>query len=251
MKTLKLLPRTAVWYFYFAVSLLFMVPRVFLLKRKKKKLPPLEFTALANKYVQKWAKSQMKLMGAKPDIRGLENIPKDRAVVFISNHQSYVDIGSMLAFVDKPKGFVSKREVIKAPVISSYMKYINCVFMDRSDIKLAAKAINEGIQNIKNGNSMVIYPEGTRSKANTMLSWKAGSFKLATKSNAPIIPVTMYDSFMLLEENHYRIKPNKIIMIFGEPIETAGLSKEDQAELPDKIKQVIEGNLNSLSVPNR
>jgi len=251
MKNLKMIPRTVVWYIHAVLSLVFIIlPQMIRLSFLRKKLPELEFFALAHKIAGKWAKAQLKWSGAKISITGIENIP-DCPVVFIANHQSYIDIGIFLALIEKPKGFVAKVELKKAPIVNTFMDYIGCLFMDRNNLKQSLKTIIDGANRVKNGHSLVIFPEGTRSKSNNMLEWKAGALKLATKAKAPIVPVTLYNSFEILEADGYKIKPCNVEVIIGEPVYTENLPQDELTELPNTIKGIIQENLQNINYKNR
>lgn len=104
-------------------------------------------------------------------------------------------------------------------------------------------AIVEGIKIIKEGHSLVIFPEGTRSKGGPLGEFKAGSFKLATKSKAPIIPVTMDGTYKLMEAQGGKVKPATVNVYIHPPVETANLTKEEQIELPERVKNIIASKL--------
>lgn len=231
--------RTIAWYTHFVISLIMQTPRLHKANSLEKQGKLKEKEIYSNEVTSKWAMSQVKLSGARVKVEGLENIPKDRAVLFVSNHQSNFDIALLMSFIDKPKGYISKIEMAKLPLLRSWMKNINCVFMDRSSLKKSAEAIIEGVKVLKEGHSLVIFPEGTRSKGNTMGEFKGGSFKLATKAKVPIIPVTINGSYKLMEANNNKIKPADVTVYVHPPVETANLSKEELLELPDKVKDII------------
>jgi 1-acyl-sn-glycerol-3-phosphate acyltransferase len=126
------------------------------------------------------------------------------------------------------------------------MKHIRCVFMDRKDMKQTAKTILEGIEILKGGYSMVVFPEGTRTRTGEPLPFKPGSLKLATKSNAAIVPVTLDGSFHLMEGNHYRIKATDIYVTFHPPVVTEGLDAEALKMLPDMVEVTVMGELRSV-----
>ncbi len=237
--------RTIAWYTHFVISLIMQTPRLHKASSLEKQGKLKEKEIYSNEVTSKWAMSQVKLSGARVKVEGLENIPKDRAVLFVSNHQSNFDIALLMSFIDKPKGYISKIEMAKLPLLRSWMKNINCVFMDRSSLKKSAEAIIEGVKILKEGHSLVIFPEGTRSKGNTMGEFKGGSFKLATKAKVPIIPVTINGSYKLMEANNNKIKPADVTMYVHPPVETANLSKEELLELPDKVKDIIGTKLSS------
>lgn len=190
-----------------------------------------------------WAKYVMWLSGAKVKVFGEENIPKDEAVLFVGNHQSNFDIPLIMSNIKVPKGFIAKKELEKWPGISMWMKYIRCVFMDRSNIRKSAEAIVQGIQTLKSGYSMVIFPEGTRSKGKPVAEFKAGSFKLALKSKVKIIPFTINGSYKLLEANGGKIKACPVEIYIHTPIDTNKLSKEEISELHTTVRNIVVSDL--------
>jgi len=244
-ESIRLLPRNVVWYTHAFFSILFIIPKMLWFKRLRKRLPEPEFLARAHVVANRWMETHIKWSGVKVDLSGLENI-SDEPVVFVANHQSYFDVAVFLARIPKPKGFIAKIEMKKAPVISAFMDYIGCVYMDRADLKKSARAINAGVEKVRRGHSMIIFPEGTRSKSNEMGEWKAGSLKLATKAGVPIIPVTLFDSFKSLEANGYRFKPVTVTVIIGEPVRTDCLSADELTALPDRLKAIIQKNIDML-----
>ena len=107
-------------------------------------------------------------------------------LVFVANHQSDFDIPLIAAYAGKPLGFVAKKEMKKVPIVRDWMEMIKCSFIDRDSARKSMEAILKAIETVKSGHSMVIYPEGTRNKGYLELEFKAGSFKLATKSHASL-----------------------------------------------------------------
>lgn len=235
--------RTITWFLYFGLSTFFTFPYLIYAKYLDSSGRYNERDKLADRVARRWADHLVRLCGARVKVSGEDNIPKDRAVVFIGNHQGNFDIPLLLAYVGIPKGFISKIEIERMPFISTWMRYLHCVFMDRSDIRKSVTAINEGIEKLKNGHSLVIFPEGTRSRGNAVGEFKQGSFKLATKAEVPIVPITMKNTYKLYEGNKGKFKPADVEIIISPPVETRGLSPEDTKKLPDKIKEIILSNL--------
>ena len=189
------------------------------------------------------SKDLLKVAGASVKVTGAENVPLDRTVLFVSNHQGSFDIPIMLGCIDKPKAFIAKVELLKMPIISTWMKQLNCVFLDRNDPRQSLRTMNEATEYLKKGYSMVIFPEGTRSKGRTMGEFKAGSLRIGMKAGVPIIPVTIKGSFKLMEQNGSIIKPAEVEVIISEPIETSELTKEQSSGLHEKVRSIIEANL--------
>ena len=235
--------RTIVWYAHFGVSLVGTIPMLYKVKAVEKQGKEDERIEYVHKITSKWANAQLKMSGVQVTISGEENIPKDIPVVFMSNHQSNFDIPLLMVHIDKFKGFVAKTELQKMPIVRDWMAYINCVFMDRNDLRQSVKTIIEGIKIIKEGHSLVIFPEGTRSKGNQMGEFKAGSFKLATKPKVPIVPITINGSYKLMEQNGNRIKPAKVEIYIHPIVETDHLTKEEIDALPNKVKTIIASKL--------
>lgn len=190
-----------------------------------------------------WTQGYVDRSGAKIHVEGLENVPKDEPVLFVSNHQGNFDILLLLTCIDKPKGFIAKKELENIPTISEWMKFIGCVFMDRSNLRKSAEAIIQGVKLLKQGQSLVIFPEGTRSKGGPMKEFKAGSFKLATKSKVPIVPITINGSYKVMEDKKFFIQKADVYVYIHPPIDTKSLSKEEEANLPKAVENIIKSKL--------
>lgn len=235
--------RTIIWFGHFALSLATNIFPMWKVNSLEKQGKLEEKDAYVHRVSTKWAMSQLKYAGAKVTVHGKENIPKDVPVVFIANHQGNFDIPLLMSYIEKPKGFIAKIETLKIPLVRTWMKNLHCVFMDRSNLRKSASAIIEGVKIIKEGHSLVIFPEGTRSKGGPLGDFKAGSFKLATKSKAPIVPITINGTYKLMEANGNKIKPADVEIYIHPAIETANLSKEEQEALPEAVKEIIASRL--------
>jgi len=243
--------RSAAWYTHFATSLIGTAPKLARAKKLAKQGKEEERKQYVYEVTSKWAKSQLKISGSNVTVYGEENLPEDNIpVVFMSNHQSNFDIALFMVHIDYFKGFVAKEELSKVPILKGWMEQLGCVFMDRDDLRKSVKTIIEGIKFIKGGHSLVIFPEGTRSKGGPVGEFKAGSFKLATKPKVPIIPVTINGSYKAMESNGNRIKPADIELYIHPMIETANLSKEEMNQLPDKVKTIITSKLDQKETGN-
>lgn len=231
--------RTIYWFVSFFVTLFGTLPKLSHAKKLGKAGKTEEMEAYVHKASTKWMRGNIKRSGAKIIVKGEENLPQEGAVVFISNHQGNFDIPILMGYINKHKGFISKIEVKKIPIIAKWMELLHCVFIDRSTLKGSAGAIIKGIEVVKSGHSLVIFPEGTRSKGNQLGEFKAPSFKLATKAGAPIIPITINGSYKIMEANNNHIKPAEVILTIHPAIPTKGLDKESLAKLPELVKETI------------
>ena len=201
---------------------------------------------IGNFFVYWGFRLELFLSQAKIEIKGVENIP-DEPVLFVSNHRSYFDILVLHTTSTKRPGFVAKNEMEKAPLLSWWMRNIGCLFLDRHDLRSGMQMIKDGAERIKQGRSMVIFPEGTRSDKPDMemLSFKEGSLKIAEKADCPVVPVALVDTDQLLEVRPgFDIRKGNVKVIFGEPFYVKDLPKEQKkkagAYVQDIIKQTIQ-----------
>src|SRR5699024_2509369 len=140
-----------------------------------------------------------------------ENIPSDNAVLYVGNHSSYYDI--LCSYIATPTGvgFFAKKEMSKVPCLRHWMEFINCLFLDRTNIKEGLKTMNQGTEYLKQGFSMVIFPEGTRSQDPEPHTFKEGSLRPALKANVPIIPIAITGTPDIFENNRkYTVKPSTV-----------------------------------------
>lgn len=190
------------------------------------------------------------ICGTKLTILGKENIPDNQAVLYVGNHRSYFDIVISYSLVPGLTGYIAKKEMEKIPLLSTWMKYLYCLFIDRKDIKEGLKIILKGIDYVKNGISICIFPEGTRSKEDSMLPFKEGSLKIAEKSGCPIIPMALVNTAEIFENHFPKIKPTHVVLEYGKPIYITELTKEEKKFLgsytQDVIQNMIDKNRNLI-----
>lgn len=204
-------------------------------------------TKIAQKTVKIGFTFILGLTGNRPIIKGLENIPRDRGVLFVSNHRSLLD--AALAYMSLPvsTGFISKIEVKKVPFLSWWMCLVNCLFLDRDDMRAGMKVILQGIDDVKNGYSIFIAPEGTRNReALEPLPFKEGSLKIADKTGCPIVPVAISGSDDMFENSFPWIKKVTTVIEYGTPIDPNALSSEERkfmgAHCRDIIVEMMKGH---------
>lgn len=185
-------------------------------------------------------KGIMTLTGSTIQITGSERIP-DETVLFIGNHRSIFDIVLLLATLKRPFGFVGKVEVTKWPYVNIVLAMMGGLFIDRSDNRKALKTILEGIDRLKNGHSMLIFPEGTRNKVDTEpLPFKQGSLKLAEKANVPVVPFSLEGTEYIFESNRFlNIKKSTVKLHFGEPINLNELPTDVKKKSASYIRDIV------------
>ena len=180
------------------------------------------------------------LAGTKVIAIGEENIPTDSAVLYVGNHRSYYDIVFTYLRVPRPTGYVAKVEMVKWPLLSNWMRNLHCLFLDRNNIKEGLKTILAGVEKVKNGISICIFPEGTRNKvADTFLPFHDGSFKIAEKGKVPVIPMTIVNSAAVFEDHLPKMKKATVIIEYGKPIYIDQLDKDTKKHLGSYVSGII------------
>lgn len=183
------------------------------------------------------------ICGVKRTVIGVDNVPKDEAVLYVANHRSYFDIPVAYVTVPTLTGFVAKKEISKVPFLRVWMRYLQCLFLDRNDIKEGLKMVLQGIEQIKAGYSIFIAPEGTRSQGAEMLPFKEGSFKMAEKTGCAIIPVSISNTEEIFENHTPWVKKAHVIIEFGKPIYPNTLDKEQRKFLGSHVQSIIKETL--------
>ena len=183
----------------------------------------------------------LKITGAKITVIGEENVPKDIPVLYIGNHRSYFDI--LLTYSRCPirTGYIAKKEMEKIPLLSTWMRYLHCLFLDRKDIKQGLKTILTAVDKVKSGISICIFPEGTRNdNPKELLPFKEGSFKLALKTGCPIIPIAMTNTPKIYEAQAPLLKKTHVVLQYGKPILPDELDADTKKHIGVYTKCVIE-----------
>lgn len=189
-----------------------------------------------------WGRAVLWGVGASATITGLEHVPNEERVCFVANHQGDLDIVLMLAYMPRPVGFIAKSEAMWFPFINIWIAALGSAFIHRGNPRRGMRAIDRGVRSIERGNAIVIYPEGTRSRGPRMRPFHKGSFKLATRSNATIVPVTIDGSYKVWEA-HNRVEPARIRITIHPPVRTDTLDAEGKKLVSDQVFSVIQSAL--------
>lgn len=200
-----------------------------------------------------WAfRMVLRLSGVSVTYIGENRIPKDTPVLYVGNHRSYFDIVMTYVRVPRTTGYISKVEFLKIPLLSNWMKNLHCLFLDRSDLKAGMKTILAAIEEIKNGVSICIFPEGTRNSGEelSLLPFHSGSFKIAEKTGCPIIPISMNNTAEIFENHLPKVKKTHVVIEYGAPIRLEELDKDTRKHLStycsDLIQETIRKNQSLL-----
>ena len=190
-----------------------------------------------------WTAKIIKFLNLEINVVNPENLPEEGPVVYVANHQSYADVIPFLAVAKHQVGFIAKDSLEKFPVFADWVLRIRSLFIKRGDARTSLGTINEGANMVKDGYSLVIFPEGTRSHSREMADFKPGALKLATKAKAVIVPVTLRDTYKLFEETGTVKKNRKIDFVVHEPIDTSKLDRKELAELGERVESIVRSGL--------
>lgn len=179
--------------------------------------------------------------GTKITVLGRENVPKDEAVLYAGNHRGLADIPVGYITLPTLTGFVAKKELKKVPLFSWWMKNLQCLFLDRDDMKEGLKTIMQGVSQLKAGYSIFIMPEGTRNRGDQLelLPFKEGSLKMAEKAGCAIVPVAISNTSSVFEDHMPWVKRAHVIIHYGKPIYPNDVPKEERKHLGAAVRSLI------------
>ncbi len=184
------------------------------------------------------------ISGVKLTVIGEENVPRDEPVLYIGNHRSFFDVVVTYARCPGLTGYIAKDGVNKVPIFRIWMKRLHCIFLKRDDMKEGLKVILKAIEYIKSGISICIFPEGTRNKdrdnPTSLLPFKEGSFKIASKTGCKIVPMALIGTADILENHFPWIHSTDIKLIYGESIDLSALDKDQQKHVGAYCQTVVE-----------
>ena len=186
-----------------------------------------------------WSRDLLAAAGTKVRAEGLEQIPRDRPVVYASNHSSMFDIWALAATLPGSVRFVAKEELTRVPLLGPAMLAAGHISIARGRKKQAFEAYARAAQTIRSGFSAVVFPEGTRSRTGELLPFKNAPFGLAIAAQVPIVPVYVHNTFEILPKGGFRLHPRPILIRIGEPIPTEGLTPDDRERLRDRVRAAI------------
>lgn len=195
-----------------------------------------------------WAKLNAYMIPMFIKKTGIENIKKDTSYIVVANHQSQVDIFAIYGWLPVDFRWVMKMELRKIPFLGYFCYIAGHIFIDRSNSASALESINKAKENIKNGISILFFPEGTRTLTGELLPFKKGAFKFALDTNLPILPITLIGTMNILPSNTMDLFPGKAKMIIHEPIDISSYSEENIQDLMDKVRDIFETDIKNQTL---
>ncbi len=192
-----------------------------------------------HKMARLWAKVLLILSNVQVRVVGAENVQADRPQIFMSNHQSDFDILIVLAFLPGQFRWIAKKELFRIPVFGRAMKNAGYIAIDRQHHQRALQSLAEAARKIREGKSVMSFPEGTRSKDGSIRPFKKGMFHLALESGVPIVPITIVGAAEIMPKRSLKINPGRITMIIDKPIDAGAYDDASRPELMDRVRGVI------------
>ncbi len=186
-----------------------------------------------------WAKMILRVCGIKVRVSGLGNLDTDLPRIYMTNHQSFFDIFALLACLPVNFKFILKQELMNLPVFGPATRRAGYIGIERDDPRKAVKSMNQAAERIKNGASVLIFPEGTRSPDGRLGQFKKGGFSLAIKSGCDIVPVAINGSYRIAPKGSLRIKKGSFSLSIGKPISLAGYTKRKIPQLMDQVREAM------------
>jgi 1-acyl-sn-glycerol-3-phosphate acyltransferase len=188
-------------------------------------------------YARLWGKVGLLFAGVSLEVEGRERIPTDRAVIYMANHQSNLDVLALFAGLPGQFRWLAKEELFRVPLFGFAMRRSGYIPVARSDRKRSMQSMAEAAERIHDGTSVVIFPEGTRSDDGRLLPFKKGGFILAMQARATILPVTIVGSGAITPKGTLRIcgGPRTIRVHIGEPLETSGRALNERDNLMKEV----------------
>nr|MBF0221072.1 1-acyl-sn-glycerol-3-phosphate acyltransferase [Desulfobulbaceae bacterium] len=194
-----------------------------------------------------WARIILSLAGVTVNVKGGQQLNPKTPYIFAANHLSQFDIFALQGYLTMDFRWLAKKELFDIPVFGAAMRMVGYIPVDRSRGRKALVSLNEAANRVAAGTSVVIFPEGTRSKDGKLHSFKSGAMVLAIKAGVPIVPVAIKGTYEVLPKGKLLARSGHVELTLGNPIETKGLKSADKQELATKLEQEVAGMLVSTS----
>ncbi|MCK9196889.1 MAG: 1-acyl-sn-glycerol-3-phosphate acyltransferase [Syntrophales bacterium] len=198
-----------------------------------------------HKVARIWATMLLKITNVQVSVLGTEYISTERPQIFMSNHQSDFDIFIVLAYLPVQFRWLAKKELFRIPVFGKAMKKAGYIEIDRQNHERAMQNLVEASRKIREGKSVMSFPEGTRSMDGTIKAFKKGMFHLALEAGVPIVPITIIGASEIMPKRSLKINPGRITMIIDRPIDVTAYSEDSRSELTERVRSVIINNFHS------
>jgi 1-acyl-sn-glycerol-3-phosphate acyltransferase len=197
-----------------------------------------------------WSRTLLGFGGVKITIEWRAPVAKDGAYVFMANHESTVDIWALLAALPFRMRMIAKKQLGSIPLFGWAMRAGRFIFIDRANALAARRTIDEAKCRIRDGEKVMLYPEGTRSRDGKLGPFKKGGFHLAIDAGVPIVPVAITGARPCMPAGSFLLRPGHVHIVVLEPIPTAGLNEQHRQELVEKVRGLIARELGQPADPD-
>jgi 1-acyl-sn-glycerol-3-phosphate acyltransferase len=202
---------------------------------------------MVHRYARLWGRVALWANRVKVSVEGMENLEGGGPYIFMSNHQGSYDIFALLGHLPFQFKWLAKKELFSVPFLGWTMAAAGYISIDREGTRETVEAMNKAAERIRDGMSVVIFPEGSRSPDGTIQPFKKGGFTLAIKSKVPIVPLALTGSREIMPRERLTAASGEIRIRMGRPIETAQHSMKDRKDLMEKVRETILENFRLIS----
>jgi 1-acyl-sn-glycerol-3-phosphate acyltransferase len=194
---------------------------------------------IPHKVARIWAKCILAASNITVTVKGLSHLNPNGSYIYMPNHMSNFDIPVLQAYLPVQFRWLAKAELFKIPIFGYAMERAGCISINRFNRESAIESLHKAAEIIKNGVSVIIFPEGTRSRDNNIQPFKKGGFVLAVDSGVPIIPVIIHGTRAVMQKKQILVKPGHVILEIKKPINTLDYTRETKNDLMKKVRNVI------------
>ena len=206
---------------------------------------------LLHKIARLWGQSILVVSRIKVSVKGLSHIDVKRPYIYMPNHQSNFDIPVLLGHLVVQFRWLAKKELFNIPIFGRAMRKAGYISIDRNDRESAFQSLEIAAQKIKDGVSVLIFPEGTRSRDGKIRPFKKGGFVMAIDSGVPIVPIVISGARGIMTKGKFRVNPGQISMMIQEPIDTATYTLETKEALMERVRRTICDNLETADMDEK
>jgi 1-acyl-sn-glycerol-3-phosphate acyltransferase len=194
-----------------------------------------------HKVAQLWGRSILFFSGVRVMVKGTEKLDAGRSYIYMSNHQSNFDIPVLLGRLPVQFRWLAKAELFKIPIFGRGMQGCGYISIDRSNRKSAFKSLAKAAGTIREGTSVLIFPEGTRTRDGHIKNFKKGGFVLAVDAGVPIVPIIIRGTYSIMPRTRWQIQPGPVVMEIHRPIETSDYERKTKDDLMERVRNAMIG----------
>ncbi len=205
------------------------------------------YSDFSNNNIRRWARSILWAAGIRVEVQGKELLHSGQSYIFMSNHQSAFDILACVVSIPGTVRFIAKKELFRIPFLAQGMRAAGMIAIDRGNSAKARETINKAVDIVRSGVSVIIYPEGTRSRDGNIHRFKKGGFVLAILGHIPIAPMVIYGSFNIMQKKSLKLGKGHIRIEFLKPITTQSYEMKDRNKLVQIVYEQITGRFDQLT----